>query len=185
MRALLLSDRAGILDLDDPLVLTARCAVHTMSGQLDHAVALINRVLALEPAFVWGWERSGWVNAYLGESQAAIEHFSQADRLDHDPPNASRLIGIGCAHFDAGRYEQAVLWKRKALQLHPGTAWINRTLSVSYARLGDRLAALASIEALRRYSPDLTIDRIVSSVPFTQDFLNRVAEGLDGLGMPT
>ena len=66
-----------------------------------------------------------------------------------------------------------------------GTAWINRTLSVSYARLGDRLAALASIEALRRYSPDLTIDKIVSSVPFTQDFLNRVAEGLDGLGMPT
>ena len=92
----------------DPLVLTARCAVHTMSGQLDHAVALINRVLALEPAFVGGLERSGWVMQY-GELQAAIEHFSQADTLDHDPPNASRLIGIGCAHFDAGRYEQAVL----------------------------------------------------------------------------
>ena len=40
-RALLLSDRAGILDLDDPLVLTARCAVHTMSGQLDHAVVCL------------------------------------------------------------------------------------------------------------------------------------------------
>ena len=184
-RALLLSDRAGILDLDDPLVLTARCAVHTMSGQLDHASALINRVLALEPTFVWGWERSGWVNAYIGEPQLAIEHFSHATRLDPSPPNASRLIGIGCAHFDAGRYEQAALWKRKALHLHPGTAWINRTLSVSYVRLGDRLGALASIEALRRYSPDLTIGRIVSSVPFTQDFLNRVAEGLDGLGVPT
>jgi adenylate cyclase len=59
--ALLLSDRAGILDQDDPLVLTARCAVHTMAGQLDHAGALIARVLALDPTFVWGWERSGWV----------------------------------------------------------------------------------------------------------------------------
>ena len=43
--ALLLSERAGILDPDDPIVLTARCAVHTMAGQLDHAGALIARAL--------------------------------------------------------------------------------------------------------------------------------------------
>ena len=140
--ALMLSDRAGILDQDDPLVLTARCAVHTMAGQLDHAGALIARVLALDPTFVWGWERSGWVNAYLGEPDTAIRHFNEATRLDLRPPNASRLIGIGCAHFDAGRYELAGLWKRRALWEHPETAWINRTLSVSYARLGERLAAL-------------------------------------------
>jgi adenylate cyclase len=183
-RALLLSDRAGILDEDDPLVLTARCAVHTMAGQLDHAGALIARVLALDPTFVWGWERSGWVNAYLGKPDAAIQHFNEAARLDPRPPNASRLIGIGCAHFDAGRYEQAALWKQKALREHPSTAWINRTLSVSYARLGERLAALDAIEALRHYSPDLTIDRVVASIPFTRDFLDRVAEGLNDLGVP-
>jgi hypothetical protein len=64
----------------------------------------------------------------------------------------------------------------------PGTAWINRTLSVSYARLGERTAALDSLAALQRYSPDLTIDQIVASIPFTRDFLDRVAEGLNGLG---
>jgi tetratricopeptide (TPR) repeat protein len=47
--ALLLSERAGVLDPDDPLVLTARCAVHTMAGQLDHAGALISRSLQLDP----------------------------------------------------------------------------------------------------------------------------------------
>ena len=182
--ALLLSDRAGILDQDDPAVLTARCAVHTMAGQLDHAGALIARVLALDPTFVWGWERSGWVHAYLGEPDAAIKHFKEAIRLDPRPPNATRLIGIGCAHFDAGRYERAALWKQKALREHPSTAWINRTLSVSYARLGERLAALDSLNALRRYAPDLTIEKIVASIPFAQDFLDRVAEGLDDLGVP-
>lgn len=93
------------------------------------------------------------------------------------------MIGIGCAHFEAGRYEQAALWKRKALQQDPGTAWINRTLSVSYARLGERMAALNSIDALQRYSPDLTIGQIVAALPFTQDFLDRVAAGLDDLGL--
>jgi adenylate cyclase len=182
-RALLLSERAGILDPDDPLVLTARCAVHTIVGQLGHAGALIARVLALDPTFVWGWERSGWVRAYVGEPEIAIKHFDQATRLDPRPPNANRLAGIGCAHFDAGRYGQAAFWKRKAVQQQSSTAWINRTLSVSYARLGERLAALDALDSLRRYSADLTIGKIVAAMPFTQDFLDRVAEGLDDLGL--
>jgi adenylate cyclase len=181
--ALLLSERAGILDPDDPLVLTARCAVHTMAGQLDHARALISRTLALDPTLIWSWERSGWLNAYSGNAETAIRDFEQATKLDPRRPNANRLTGLGCAYFDAGRYEEAARWKRMALRDDPGTAWINRSLSVSYARLGDRLAALESIEALRRYSPDLTINKIVASLPFTQDFLNRVAEGLDDLGL--
>jgi adenylate cyclase len=181
--ALLLSERAGILDPDDPLVLTARCAVHTMAGQLDHARALISRTLELDPTLIWSWERSGWLNAYSGNAETAIRDFEQATKLDPRRPNANRLTGLGCAYFDAGRYEEAARWKRMALRDDPGTAWINRSLSVSYARLGDRLAALESIEALRRYSPDLTINKIVASLPFTQDFLNRVAEGLDDLGL--
>jgi len=152
---------------------------------LDLAASLIVRVLAIDPTLVWGWERSGWVNAYAGQPDTAIRHFNEATRLDSQSPNANRLIGIGCAHFDAGRYEQAALWKQRALRGHPNTAWINRTLSVSYARLGERLAALDALEALHRYSPDLTIDMIVKSIPFTQDFLlNRVAESLDDLGVP-
>jgi len=181
-RALMLSDRAGILDPDDPLVLTARCAVHTMAGDFDHAGALIARVLALDPTFVWGWERSGWLNAFSGEPDTAIAHFERADRLDARV-NPIRTIGIGCAHFDAGRYREAALYKRNGLREQPAAAWINRTLSVSYARLGDRLAGLESIEALHRYSPNLSIGTIVSALPFRQHFLDRVAEGLDDLGL--
>jgi TolB-like protein/AraC-like DNA-binding protein len=182
-RALLLSERAGLLDPDDALVLTARCAVHTMAGQFDHAGALIARALCLDPSFVWGWERSGWLNAFKGEPDTAIAHFERANRLDIRGANPNRMIGIGCAHFDAGRYDQAAFYKRRALREQPGTAWINRTLSVSYARLGEMLAALDAIEALHRYSPDLTISKIVSALPFRQDFLDRVAEGLDELGL--
>jgi adenylate cyclase len=183
-RALLLSERAGILDPDDPLVLSARCAVHTMAGHLQHAGELVARALALDPTSVWAWERSGWVKAFLGEPEAAIWHFDRANRLDSHLPNANRWIGIGSAHFDAGRYNEAAFWKRKALQEQPGTAWINRTLAVSYARLGERRAALDSLNALQRYSADLTIGKIVAAIPFKQDFLDRVAEGLDDLGLP-
>ena len=89
--ALLLSERAGILDPDDPLVLTARCAVHTMAGQLGHAGALISRSLQLDPTLVWSWERSGWLKAYSGNGETAVRHFEQATRLDPRRPNANRL----------------------------------------------------------------------------------------------
>jgi adenylate cyclase len=184
VRALALSDRAGILNPDDPLILTARAAVHAMAGQMSDANTLNARALALDPTLVWAWERSGWLNAYNGRPETAIRHFKQAIRLDPSAPNANRLIGIGCAYFDAGHYEEAVLWKRRGLKSQPNTAWVNRSLSVSYARTGDRLAALDSIDALRRYSSDLTICEIVSSLPFTQDFLDKIAEGLRDLGMP-
>jgi hypothetical protein len=49
--------------------------------------------------------------------------------------------------------------------------------------MGERTAALDSLAALHRYSPDLTIDQIVASIPFTRDFLDRVAEGLNDLGL--
>jgi adenylate cyclase len=184
--AIRLAERAALLDHDDPLVLTARCAVHTMVGEFDVAGSLVARALALDPTSGWAWGRSGWLNSYLGNSEIAIDHFCRAIFLDpHPPANANSLIGIGSAHFHAGRYDAAAFWMRKAMLEQPGTLWPHRTLSVSYARLGERSKALESIEALRRYCPDLTVNQVVDSIPFRPDYLRRLGEGLSDLGLPT
>lgn len=184
--ALRLANRAGVLDLDgDPLVLTARCAVHTMVNDLESGAALLHRALAADPYSAWAWERGGWLNTYRGKPETAIRHFERALRLSPArAPNAHCLIGIGSAHFDAGRYCEAASLKRRAILAQPAVAWVNRTLAVSYARLGDRLAALDALDALRRDRPGITISQIVGAVPFRRDFLDRVAEGLDDLGLP-
>ena len=184
-RALRLVQRAEILDSDDPLVLTARCAVHTMAKEFDIAEALVTRALALDPSSAWAWGRSGWLASYRGDSKTAIGHFGRALKLD--PNSASRannFVGIGSAHFNAKRYEAAAFWLRRALLEQPGTWWANRSLSVSYARLGERSKALESLEALRRSCPDLTVGQVVAAVPFKQDFLNRLGDGLSDLGLP-
>jgi adenylate cyclase len=164
-RALLLAERAALLDPDDPQVLTARCAAHTIAGQFEVASGLIIRALALDPTSGWAWERSGWLKTYSGKPEAGIAHLRQAIRLDPaSPSNANRFVGFGCAHFDAGRYDQATYWMRKAWQEQPSAVWVNRTLSVSYARLGGRLAALDSLDALQRYRPELTIGQVLASL---------------------
>jgi adenylate cyclase len=107
--ALQLAHRASILDTDDdPLVVTARCAVHTMLNDLPTGAALLERALALDPTSSWAWERSGWLKTYSGQSETAIRHFKYAIRLaSGQSRNAHRYIGIGSACFDAGHYEEA------------------------------------------------------------------------------
>jgi TolB-like protein/Tfp pilus assembly protein PilF len=184
-RALLLANRASVLDADDPLVLTARCGVHAMAREFDVADALLARALALDPTSAWAWERSGWLKAYQGDSETAIGHMTRAIRLDPSrPSNANRFIGVGCAHFNAGRYDQCAVWMRRALLEQPGTAWVTRALSVAYARSGERFAALDALDTFRRYRPDVTIGQVVAAIPFTPNFLDRIADTLSDLGLP-
>lgn len=175
---------AAMLDDDDPLVLTARCAVHMMSREFDIAEALVTRALARDPTCGWTWGRSGWLQSYRGNSETAIRHFRRALSLGPGPQRANIFAGIGSAHFNAGRYPAAASWTRRAMLEQPGMAWANRSLSVSYARLGEPLKARESLEALRRYSPDLTVGRVVAALPFKPDFLDRLGDGLSALGLP-
>lgn len=183
--ALQLLQRAEILDSDDPLDLTARCAVHTMAREFDTAEALVSRALALDPSLGWAWSRSAWLHSYRGNSETALEQFNLALSLEQESVcRANNFAGLGSAHFNAERYEAAAFWLRRALLEQPGMWWANRSLSVSYARLGERPRALDSLDALRRSCSDLTVRQVVEAVPFTPEFLDRLGEGLSHLGLP-
>jgi len=43
---------------------------------------------------------------------------------------------------------------------------------------------MQSLEALRRYRPDIRIRDVVSAMHFPTDFVSRVANGLSYLGLP-
>jgi tetratricopeptide (TPR) repeat protein len=184
-QALRLLRRAAVLDDEDALSLTSRCAVHMLTREFATAEALVRRALALDPSLAWAWGRSAWLHSYRGEFDAAVELFGRALSLNTEPTSrANILAGMGGAHFDAGRYEAAVFWLQRAMREQPAAAWANRTLSVSYARLGERTKALQSLDALRRFSPDLTIGQVVAALPFGPGYLDRLGEGLGALGLP-
>lgn len=183
--AIKLNHRTAILDNEDPLVLAIRCAVHTMAGELDVAEALVARAIALDPYNGWTWGRSAWLHAYRGESETAIAHFDCALALDSSGiSKANNLVGLGTAYFNAGRYDAAASCLHRAMLENPGMWWANRSLSVSFLRMGERVRAYESLETLRRSCPDLTVSRVLNSVPFRPDFLDRLGEGLNSLGLP-
>jgi adenylate cyclase len=183
--ALSLARRSAVLHSDEPLTLTARSAIHIMASEFETADRLLSRALALDPTSAWAWGRSGWLHSYRGQSTVAIDHFARAIVLDPSSlSNAGHMVGIASACFNARRYEPAAFWIRRALFEDPNLSWANRTLAVSYARLGHGLKAHEALDALRRYCPDLTVGQVVAALPFRPDYLDRLGEGLSDLGLP-
>ena len=105
-------------------------------------------------------------------------------RATPDPFGFNAFMGIGCAHFTAGRYADAVHWFEKGLLDRPTATWVYRILVPALALLGRQEEARAYLSHLLDEYPGLTIAKILSALPFSQQMLERVAEGLKVAGMP-
>jgi adenylate cyclase len=184
--ALRLAKLAGDMHSNDPMVLTMLCAAHSVVGDVDIAFALIEKAVAIDPNSAMAWNRSGWVNAYLGKSEVAIEHFQRAIRLSpFDRMNFNCFYGIGIAHFAAERYEEALSWLRKGTLERPDLTW---PLRMQAACLGQLERISEATEVGRQYceaNPGITISKLMAIIPMRDaDFRRRYAEGLRKAGLP-
>ena len=179
-----LARRAAQLTAGDPLTETMLSAGYCLLGDFAAAAVHADRALALDSGSAWAWGRSGWIKAYGGEAAEAIERFQIARTLAPvDPMNFLCSVGIGVGCFSAARYDQSALWLERALAENPAAVWINHTLAPAYALAGRREEARRCFGNLVRSFPDLTIALVRSGLPHRPSFLDRIANGLEGLGM--
>jgi AraC-like DNA-binding protein len=169
----------------DPRVLAV---AGTALSLLDDASAerVVAQALAIDGSSAFAWGRSGWVDVYRGNNDAAIERFMIA--LELAPSDAvafNNLYGIGVAHFNAGRFREAVQWQRRALAEHPSLAWMHRTLCAAHTFAGARDLASDSVRRLREGYPELTLAKVTSGLPpLPQASRERVVEALHEAGLP-
>ena len=71
-----------------------------------------------------------------GEPDLAIEHFEMSLRLNPREQRANPLMGIGVAHFFAGRLEEAKAALLQSLQEKPNWVPTYRFLASCYAHMG-------------------------------------------------
>ena len=101
----------------------------------------------------------------------------------NDPLEFNSLVGLGAAHFIAGRYADTALAMERALVEHPSAVWAHRLLCPAYAFLGRKPEAKRSLAAMRLAYPDLTIGQVTAALPLPEEFRSRVADGLDSIGL--
>jgi AraC-like DNA-binding protein/tetratricopeptide (TPR) repeat protein len=171
----------------DPGVLTIVGAALTLLHDIDAAEMVIGKALAIDGSSAWAWSRSGWIDAYRGNDESAIERFMIALELaPYDSLAFNNMVGIGCAHFNAGRYREAAHWQARALSEHPSSAWIHRTLCPAHLFSGAKAEAHSSLHALLDKYPDLTLSQVPEGLPpLPQASRDRVVEALRGAGLPS
>ncbi len=183
--ALALAARARRLDRGDSLALTILSGAYTLAHDLEIADALIEKALLLDSGSSWAWARSAWIRCYRGESAEATERFQLAlDMAPGDLMTFLCLVGIASACFRERRYDEAARWWRRSLVEHPDSIWVHRFLAPALAFSDRADEARRSIGALRAAFPDLTIEEVRAGLPLPREYMERVADGLESLGMP-
>jgi tetratricopeptide (TPR) repeat protein len=181
--ALNLSQRAGMLDNSDPLVLTARGLVAAWALRNDEADALATRALSIDPSSAWAWMLRGHTRrGFASAPDRAIADYQRSIQLRGPGISPSScLYAIGTAHWRAGRFEETVRWVRQALAENPNATWMHRNLSCAAAKLGDTATVVRSVDCMRRAQPHITVSLVVENYPIADpDWL----EAITRLGMP-
>ncbi len=182
-----LAKRAVELGKDDAVALSrGGHALAWLVRDLDAAAACLDRALVLNPNLAVAWHLSGWIRAYRGELDLAIEHHMRGIRLSPlDPALFNMHGGVAFAHFLAGRYDEATTWAQKALQDGPNYPTTNRILAASYALAGRLSEAQQAMARLRQLDPALKVSNLSDVIPVrhAQD-LTKFAEGLRKAGLP-
>lgn len=184
-RGISLAHKAMTLSADVTVLAVLGNAL-TLLHELETADAIIHKALAVDGSSAWAWSRSGWIHLYRGDAQSAIERFRIAlDLAPQDSFAFNSMVGIGCAHFEAGRYLESAHWQERALVEHPSAVWVHRTLCPAYMLANATPKALRSLAALRGEYRALTIAEVQLCLPpLTQNYRDRAVGALQDAGLP-
>ena len=179
-----LAERAARLSNGDPLTETFIAAGYTLAHDLSRASIHVDRALALDGGSPWAWGRRGLIKLYSGEHAEAIECLQIARALaPGDRLHFLWSVGIAAGHFEAARYEESIRWFERAIGENPGAVWINHVLAPAFERAGRKEHARRSLAAFTNAFPNVTIEQVRSGLPYRASFLDRIAEGLESMGM--
>jgi TolB-like protein/DNA-binding SARP family transcriptional activator len=178
---------AARLGPDDATALSvAGFVVTSVARDFDMGVALVNRALVLNPNHVIAWFMSGWVRVLNSEPEMAIEHFSRSERLSpFDPFNWGCHLGVGCAHFIAGRDDRALSAVEHCLKDMPNFRPALLIVAASSAFVGAMDRAKTTIARIRELEPTRCISQLKKRMPFRHSEPSaRLIDGLRRAGLP-
>jgi TolB-like protein len=162
-----LARRAVELGRDDAIALArGGHALGFLVGDLDSSAAFLDRALMLNPNLMTGWYLSGWIRAYRGETDVAIEHLERSMRLSPVDPTLYHLqVGIGFAHLLSGRFDDASSWAEKAFCEDPNCLPASAVMAASHALAGRLQEARHAMARLRQIYPALRASNLKNWFP--------------------
>jgi tetratricopeptide (TPR) repeat protein len=161
---------------------SCRFALAYVVHDVTHGIAFIDRAVALNPNLAWAWLYSGWARIWLGQPDAAIEHFAHAMRLSPlDPLIADVQAATAHAHFFVGRYEEAASWADMAVDARTASY----VAAAANGLAGHLEEARQAVARLQQRDPTPRISTVRDALgPHRPEDLAKYEAGLRQAGLP-
>lgn len=182
-----LARRAAELGRDDAVALTrSGAALAYLVGDLDGGIALVDRALVLNPNLAAAWFTGGFLRAWNGEADSAIDHLTRAMRLSPLDPEMYRMqAGMALAHLFARRFDAASSWAEKAFRNLPSFLIAVSVIAASHALAGRPNQAQRAMRHLSELDPTLRVSDLGEWLPLLRpENLATFADGLRRAGLP-
>jgi len=128
--------------------------IYLLKGrQHEQAIAVAEKVIALDPNFAGGYGLLAEILAFAGRPQEVIGLMEKAMRRNPRYP-AIYLFWLGNAHYQMGQYDEAIAALKSAAIRRPNHLPTHLFLAASYVELGREEEARAEVAEILRISPD-------------------------------
>jgi TolB-like protein/class 3 adenylate cyclase len=120
---------------------------------LNQALAAFERAIAIDPNLAVAHNYVGQIKVFLGRSNEAAAHTLKAIQLSpRDPQLALWYYQLALTYIHEQRYDEAVEWGRRGVQVNPNLRYTYRILAAALALSGriDEAKTVAA-DMLRRY----------------------------------
>jgi TolB-like protein/class 3 adenylate cyclase len=138
---------------DPGILVNAAFVLARFDEDIDAAIGLVDRALALNPSYARGWLFSGTLRSWAGQHNLAIEHLETSRRLSPHERMGQPLVAMGMAYFMKHQFGEAATRLLLSIQDHPGYPLSFRFLAACFAHMGRLDEARAIITRLRAITP--------------------------------
>ena len=90
------------------------------------AIATFGDIIRRKPEFAEGWNKRATVYYLAGEDRKSIADCAEV--LKRNPRHFGALSGLGLIYTRLGRYEEALAWLRKALDVNPNMVGVEMNI---------------------------------------------------------
>jgi len=178
-----LSRLALSVDENDPEALAVAGRATAFSGDIDAAIELVDRAVALNPNSANAWNRRGLTYRHVGQPDEALRSFERTIRLSPvDPWIFLTFTGMAIAFIDLRRFDEAVVFARKALRKNHASSMVYRCLAVALAHLGREAETKEAVAHMLELEPNFRIAEWVARTSSSK--LQVFVDGLRKAGLP-
>jgi TolB-like protein len=158
---------------------------YLFEGRYDDSLAEFELALKLNPNFSLTQAFYGLTLCYCGRWQDGDQAVRRALRLSPRDPSSALYYGIfAYAQFIGGNYDEAIRLARESLRQRADFVGAHRVLTAAAALSGQHELASASLQALLRAQPNISIAWMMSDMPIKEPAdRERYVEGLRRAGL--